>query len=76
MNKTKILKELNDCISIMDKKVTEGSVNTQIELFTSMIKTNYSVDEDFNSTVSKVKQVSDYNMRKKMLKDLFRKYVR
>lgn len=76
MDKNKILEELNECVKMMDKRVTEGSVNTQIELFSSMIKTNYSVDEEFNDIVKMVKKVSDYNVRKKMLKDLFRKYVR
>lgn len=74
--KTEILKELNECLRMMDNRVTEGSVNTQIELVSNMIKTNYSIDKDFEKEIDILKKVSDYNVRKKVLKDLVKKYVR
>lgn len=76
MDKKKIIKELNSCLEMMNDKVTEGSVNTQIELLANMIRTNYSTDNEFSGMIDTVKKVSDYNVRKKVLKDLIRKYVR
>jgi hypothetical protein len=76
MDKKKIVKELNTCLKMMDNRVIEGSVNTQIELVSNMIRKDYSVDEDFDKDIDTLKKVSDYNVRKKVLKDLIRKYVR
>jgi hypothetical protein len=76
MNKKKILKELNECLKLMDKRVTEGSVNTQIELVSNMIKKDYSIDEDFDKDIDTLKKISDYNVRRKVLRDLVKKYVR
>lgn len=76
MDKKKIIKELNSCLEMMNNRVTEGSVNTQIELLANMIRTNYSTDNEFSGMIDTVKKVSDYNVRKKVLKDLIRKYVR
>lgn len=76
MNNKEILKQLNSCLEVMDKRVTEGSVNTQIELLADMIKTNYSIDNEFSGMIDMVKKVPDYNVRKKVLRDLVRKYVR
>jgi len=71
-----LIKEFNTCLELMNSRVTEGSVNAQLDSLYSKMKRNYSLDSEDVEKFEVLKMIPSYNVRKKILLELMNKYVK
>jgi|LGVE01.1.fsa_nt_gb hypothetical protein len=72
-----VVDELKKTIKMMNGKVTEASVNIQLELVKSLINNSHMAQGTINDSVEKINvsiAVSDYSVRKKLLYDVITAY--
>lgn len=59
----------------MQERVTEGNVNREINKITNKFTNDYTLNDKDKDKLKILKDVKDYNVRKKILKDLVKKYL-
>jgi len=70
-----LLKDINKCLHMMQKKVTEGSINGQVNKIINKFIVNYDLNDEDKEQLKTLRNIKDYNVRKKVLKDLVKKYL-
>ncbi len=73
----KIIDELKNTINMMNSRMTEATINTQLELVKSLIRSSQMSQEIKSDTIGQLDvsiAVSDYNVRRKIMYDLINIY--
>ena len=73
----KIIDELKNTINMMNSRMTEATINTQLELVKSLIRSSQMSQKIKSDTIGQLDvsiAVSDYNVRRKIMYDLINIY--
>lgn len=71
-----LLKKINDCLHSLNNRVTEKSVSYQVDSLVDELLARYEIESKDKNKLMALKDISDYNFRKKVIDDIVKKYVR